>query len=117
MQEWAARLKLETSLAIKCPTAAYQLAGMKKVQQVLARSSVLERFVTPEDAWLLRTCFTGLYPLDGSPEAAAAIAKALARPRDFVLKPQREGGGTPAGFRRGRIHECLLAKRVNTLPL
>lgn len=31
--EWRARVKLETSMAIKCPTLAQQLAGLKKVAQ------------------------------------------------------------------------------------
>lgn len=35
--EWDARLKLERSTAIKCPSIAYHLAGTKKVQQVLAQ--------------------------------------------------------------------------------
>lgn len=31
--EWAARLKIERSAAVKCPTAAYQCVGAKKIQQ------------------------------------------------------------------------------------
>ena len=42
----------------------------------------------------LRSCFTGLFSLDvGDPVADLAVAKALASPQDYVLKPQREGGG------------------------
>ena len=46
-------------------------------------------------AAVLRTCFAGLYGLDeGGGEAVEAIVKkARASPDDFVLKPQREGGG------------------------
>ena len=36
---------LERSRAIKCPSAAFHLAGTKKVQQVLAEPGVLERCV------------------------------------------------------------------------
>ena len=43
-QEWSARLKLERSRAIKCPTVGYQLVGTKKIQQVLAEPGVLERY-------------------------------------------------------------------------
>ena len=43
LQEWQARLLMERSVAIKCPTVAYHLAGAKKVQQELARPGVLER--------------------------------------------------------------------------
>lgn len=42
-KEWSARLKIERSYAIKCPTIAYQLIGLKKIQQVLAEPKVLER--------------------------------------------------------------------------
>lgn len=41
--EWQTRERLEKSMAIKCPTIAYQLVGAKKVQQVLALPGVLER--------------------------------------------------------------------------
>lgn len=41
--EWDARRLLELSQAIKCPTIMTQLAGCKKVQQVLASSRELER--------------------------------------------------------------------------
>ena len=42
--EWNARRLLEQSRAIKCPTIITQLAGCKKVQQVLAMPGVLERY-------------------------------------------------------------------------
>ena len=35
--EWLARLKMERSAAVKCPTVAYQCVGAKKIQQVLPR--------------------------------------------------------------------------------
>jgi hypothetical protein len=41
--EWRGRKVLELSRAIKCPTIITQLAGCKKVQQVLATPGVLER--------------------------------------------------------------------------
>ncbi|KAK3825225.1 MAG: glutathione synthase [Benniella sp.] len=93
-KEWEGRLLAERSLAIKCPSIAYQLVGAKKVQQVLAAPGQLERFVTdPESAAQLRASFTGLYPLDNSPEGLAAYHAAMANSDDLVMKPQREGGG------------------------
>ena len=63
--EWDARLMIERSRAIKCPTIAYHLAGTKKVQQVLAQPGVLEQLLhDKEKAERLRECFTGLYSLD-----------------------------------------------------
>jgi len=35
-REWDARLMMERSLAIKCPSIQYHLAGTKKIQQALA---------------------------------------------------------------------------------
>ncbi|KAG0307317.1 hypothetical protein BGZ98_000552 [Dissophora globulifera] len=93
-KEWDARLLVERSHAIKCPTIAYQLVGAKKVQQVLAAPGQLERFVKdPKAAEQLRESFTGLYPLDASPEGLAAYESALVKYEDLVMKPQREGGG------------------------
>lgn len=64
-REWAARLLMERSRAIKCPNIAYHLAGTKKVQQVLARPGVLEHLLGDSDkANQLREVFTGLYTLD-----------------------------------------------------
>ncbi|CAG8495804.1 5893_t:CDS:2 [Racocetra fulgida] len=71
-KEWAARLLIERSKAIKCPTVAYQLVGVKKMQQVLAVPGVLE-----------------------NPEGEAAAKLALEHPERFVMKPQREGGDIP----------------------
>ncbi|KAH6569210.1 hypothetical protein BASA50_002873 [Batrachochytrium salamandrivorans] len=92
--EWSARTLLELSNAIKCPNIAYHLAGSKKIQQTLAASGVLERFISDtKDVETLKSTFTGLYPLDETVEGIAALEMAVAEPEKFVLKPQREGGG------------------------
>ena len=57
--EWRAREVIEKSRAIKCPTIAYQLAGTKKVQQMLAEDGCLERFLDKKDCRKLRRLFTG----------------------------------------------------------
>ncbi|KAL9253423.1 Glutathione synthetase, chloroplastic-like protein [Drosera capensis] len=88
--EWKARLLIEQSSAVKCPSVAYHLAGTKKIQQELAKPGVLERFVDDKnDVEKLRKCFTGLWSLDNSDIVAHAIEK----PDLYVMKPQREGGG------------------------
>ncbi|CAO3701095.1 hypothetical protein CU097_013523 [Rhizopus azygosporus] len=92
-KQWDARLLIERSLSIKCPTIAYQLVGSKKIQQVLSTPGCLERYVTKETADDMRKSFAGLYPLDESPEGIAAYEMALKRYDDLVMKPQREGGG------------------------
>lgn len=93
-EDWDARLRIERSLAVKCPSVAYQCVGAKKIQQVLSRTGVVERFLEPEAAARVRASFAGLYGLgDGSEEARLAKERALAHPAEYVLKPQREGGG------------------------
>ncbi|CAO3613370.1 unnamed protein product [Cunninghamella blakesleeana] len=92
-KEWEARLMIEKSLSIKCPTVAYQLVGAKKVQQVLAIPGRLEKYVDAATAAKLRESFAGLYPLDNSNEGLKAYQMALESSERFVLKPQREGGG------------------------
>lgn len=72
---------------------AYQLVGAKKVQQILAMSGRLERYVDKYTAELIRESFAGLYPLDDTPEGKRAYEMALEDPDRFVMKPQREGGG------------------------
>lgn len=104
---WEARMQLERSHAIKCPSILTQLAGCKKVQQLLATPSptgqtpLLSRFlatehdVEAENIAKLRDTFTNIFPLDESPAGLAARRIALDGEacKTYVLKPQREGGG------------------------
>ncbi|KAG4916887.1 Glutathione synthetase, chloroplastic [Glycine soja] len=88
--EWSARILMEQSSAVKCPSISYHLVGTKKIQQELAKPGVLERFIeNKEEIAKLRKCFTGLWSLDDS----NIVRKAIERPELFVMKPQREGGG------------------------
>lgn len=97
-EDWTARLHLEKSRAIKCPSILTHLAGCKKVQQVLAtpHSPHLKRFLPDEKtAERVLATFAPIYPLDDS-EAGTEAKKLAANPASasrFVLKPQREGGG------------------------
>lgn len=92
--EWDVRWMIESSKAVKCPNVAYHLAGTKKVQQALALPGVLERYLSPSESVLVRSSFAGLWGLGPADEGRdAAIAAAIARPENYVLKPQREGGG------------------------
>ena len=106
---WTGRALLERSTAAVCPTAAWQLAGSKKVQQALAGAGVTEAFLeragcAPPAAAQVRSHYAGLWSLDpgdhvtdASPDGKSALAALLqdaaARPGAYVLKPQREGGG------------------------
>ncbi|QPC73674.1 hypothetical protein HYE68_004426 [Fusarium pseudograminearum] len=114
-QAWDARYHLERSNAIKCPTVLTQLAGTKKVQQILATPrpssspSALSKFIrddTDDAAELWRT-FTNIYPMDTSDAGLEARKKALDPKacQEYVLKPQREGGGN--NVYRGAIPDFL----------
>ncbi|ONM33532.1 Glutathione synthetase chloroplastic [Zea mays] len=87
--EWSARLMMEQSSAVKCPSISYHLVGTKKIQQELAKPNVLERFLKSEEIDKVRKCFAGLWSLDDE----YIIKTAVEKPELFVLKPQREGGG------------------------
>ncbi|CAG0891535.1 unnamed protein product [Cyprideis torosa] len=83
-KEWEGRLMIERSRAIKCPS----------IQERLADHSVLSRYIPDyKIRQAVLDVFAGQYHLNRDPEGDASIAKALANPSDFVLKPQREGGG------------------------
>ncbi|KAL7626631.1 Glutathione synthetase [Parahypoxylon ruwenzoriense] len=100
---WEARYHLERSAAIKCPTVLTQVAGTKKVQQVLAtpetpsNPSILGRYISKdaESISKLMNTFTNIYPLDET-EAGLKARQIAVDPelsKGYVLKPQREGGG------------------------
>lgn len=131
-KEWDARVYLETSHAIKCPTLLTQLSGAKKVQQILTDRSVVEKFLlhnqqqhhqqhehqdhhhhignkSSEIDELMQT-FVKLYPMDNkSPEGALAHKLALETPEKYVLKPQREGGGN-------NIYKDSIPQFLESLP-
>lgn len=90
--EWEARRTIELADCAKCPSAAYQLVGTKRVQQHLAAPGNVERFLDADAAARVRATFAGLWSLLDEEGQEAATA-ALADPSAFVLKPQREGGG------------------------
>ncbi|XP_015592887.1 glutathione synthetase isoform X3 [Cephus cinctus] len=91
--EWDARLLIERSLAIKCPSIQYHLAGAKKVQQALAKPEAVTRFLRDEKTIeRVKEIFTGLYSLNFDEHGDAAVEMGIANPKKFVLKPQREGG-------------------------
>lgn len=93
--EWDARKIIELSSAIKCPSVGYQLAGTKKVQQVLCEDNILERYLNPTESQLLKECFAAQYSLGtmATVQSLEAMKDAISDGSKWVLKPQREGGG------------------------
>ncbi|CAL9729443.1 hypothetical protein MOUN0_G06942 [Monosporozyma unispora] len=91
---WETRGFLEESYAIKAPDLSVQLAGTKKIQQLLTKDSILSTYI--DDANVkkqLSNSFVKIYPLDDSPEGKEGQKLAIEQPEHYVLKPQREGGG------------------------
>ncbi|TFY58244.1 hypothetical protein EVJ58_g6541 [Rhodofomes roseus] len=89
------RYLLESSCAIQCPSIQLQLAGGKKVQQVLTNPGVLERFLGDSSRWgtevftlaeldELRSSWMDMWGLDED----VPDANPTSRPRE-----RREGGG------------------------
>ncbi|KAI1337944.1 glutathione synthase [Xylariaceae sp. FL0016] len=116
---WDARYHLERSAAIKCPSVLTQVAGTKKVQQVLAtpetpsNPSILGHYVSADAASVsnLTSTFTNIYPLDDS-EAGLKARKIANDPelcKGYVLKPQREGGGN-------NIYRSAIPDFLKTVP-
>ncbi len=90
---WKGRKLLAHSSTVEIPDAAGQLAGLKKTQQLLCQPDLLKRFAPncPPD---LPKTLTPMYSLDEPlRDGLPAWKKALESPHEFVLKPQREGGG------------------------
>ena len=100
--QFETRFTLESSRAIQCPSIQLQLAGGKKVQEVLTHAGVLERFLlssrtaqspsfTQADVDLVRESWMEMWGLDA--DGGAGVDRARADAAELVLKPQREGGG------------------------
>ncbi|KAL4080603.1 hypothetical protein J3A83DRAFT_4422567 [Scleroderma citrinum] len=122
-KHYDARFLLERSRAIKCPTIPLQLAGGKKVQEVLSRPCILEKYMSDSEAKELRETWMPMWSLDdpnpsiSSPDYVprlgmdepngTMLARALAD--ELVLKPQRENGGN--NVYKSEIHPFL-----DTLP-
>eukprot|EP01061_Rhynchopus_euleeides_P005751 TRINITY_DN14924_c0_g1_i2.p1 TRINITY_DN14924_c0_g1~~TRINITY_DN14924_c0_g1_i2.p1 ORF type:complete len:503 (+),score=221.60 TRINITY_DN14924_c0_g1_i2:185-1510(+) len=90
---WDARLLIERSSAVKCPSVPYHLTGAKKIQQLLSDRETLRRFAgsDAEADEVMSVCA----PMSGLEEGKPNfISEALAEPSEWLLKPQREGGGS-----------------------
>ena len=89
----SARRMLEASSAVLVPEASMQLAGTKKIQQVLADSSILSEFVPDSVADQIKAYFTMMFGLEEEVEGRTAREFLAENAEQYVLKPQREGGG------------------------
>jgi len=94
---WNARRLLEASTAISVPSIPAQLANMKMVQGRLTSPETLRRYLPDSEAEAVAATFVAMAPpseeVTWNGRRAPARDLALAFPEDWVLKPQREGGG------------------------
>ncbi|CAL1163782.1 unnamed protein product [Cladocopium goreaui] len=91
---WPLRQQMERAEAVKCPSAPAQLAGMKKVQQLLCERNELLKFLPEDQATAVSSTFGKQFdPSSSSKETREAVEAARAHPGDWVLKPQVEGSG------------------------
>lgn len=90
-----ARLQLECSRAIKCPSILGHLSTFKKVQQALTEAGVLEKFLIPEESRAVEETFMKMWPLDESPDGLQArkVVANIDTAQNYILKPSLEGGG------------------------
>ena len=91
------RQLIEASSTIQVPNLPMQLAGMKKIQQVLTRPEILSTFVTDAISKRFLNTFAAMHALDDiieTPNGELSASEWASRnPEKYVLKPQREGGG------------------------
>lgn len=97
-EKWRARELLECSMPIKCPSIDLHLATFKKYQQSFSDAELLRR-VTGNDEVTndLKQLFKGIWSLEHLCQEGAEVNQivelALVNPNQYVLKPQKEGGG------------------------
>ncbi|KAL3121296.1 hypothetical protein niasHT_008278 [Heterodera trifolii] len=111
--EWQVRIAMERSTAIISPNIRLQLTGTKKIQQVLSKPGVMEKFFPdePQRVAALRDVFTGLWGLENDDAATnAVIEDAIQRPRDYVLKAQMGAG-------KGNFFDDEMVEKLNTMSL
>ncbi len=105
---WQGRSLIENSSAVKCPSIGMQLAGSKKIQQILAKPGMLQRYLTDSQAETLQETFVGMYDLDETVGNSLANELAIQSPKNYVLKPQREGGGN-------NLYDDEMVKQISRL--
>jgi len=116
------RQLIEASSTIQVPNLSMQLTGMKKIQQVLTKPEIISRFTTPLISKILQETFVQMHSFDEiieTPEGKIlAFDWASLNPNNYVLKPQREGGGNNFfGNEIPRILSKIQKEKQNTYIL
>lgn len=90
-----ARRLLAQSRAINCPTVLTHLTTFKIVQQALASSEILSRFLPQKDVDDIKATMMPMYVLDETEtgQYAQSLATDTVQCENHILKPSLEGGG------------------------
>ena len=91
--DYTIRALPESSRAAQCPSFALQLAGAKKVQEVLTRPGMLDVSSRLQRVLRLRDSWACIWSLDA--DGGAGADEAVRRAQELVLKPQRDRENVP----------------------
>lgn len=88
-------------MAVKCPNIDGHLTTFKKFQEAFSDTNIVKEIVGEKHQACidkLGDLFKGMWSLENISDPNAAeihevVQKAIEKPSDYVLKPQREGGG------------------------
>ena len=109
---WNARRLLEASSALSVPSIPAQLANMKRIQGLLTSPETLRRYLPAAEAEAVAATFVGMASpyetITWRGQRGVARDLALAHPDEWVLKPQREGGGN-------NLYGTEMVRRLETL--
>ncbi|KAL3099493.1 hypothetical protein niasHS_002948 [Heterodera schachtii] len=128
----AALRMIERSTAIKATSLFFELSTSKKIQQLLVKPGMVERFFTdPSEQQMvaaIRATFAKLWGLENNDEETQKIIQdAIAHPERYVLKPNKEGGGGNiwgeeisqklSKFSRSELAAHILMERINPVTV
>lgn len=116
-QEWRARRTIEHSAAIKCPCIGAQLAGSKKIQQLLTDPLTLAGF-EPDPAVQTRMfeTFAQIRGLDVDDiNTERFLSEVIKSPQNYVLKVTFQTNTTVVGFWRNEYSNFESGVRITCL--
>eukprot|EP01017_Pseudomicrothorax_dubius_P010103 TRINITY_DN13568_c0_g1_i3.p1 TRINITY_DN13568_c0_g1~~TRINITY_DN13568_c0_g1_i3.p1 ORF type:complete len:483 (+),score=72.70 TRINITY_DN13568_c0_g1_i3:89-1450(+) len=115
---WEVRKMIEKSRAFKIPCVEYQLLNFKWFQFIIANPKELRQFVTDvSEGSRIQACFSEFWAFNSMEDAMSIRNMVTAHPGNYVLKPQKEGGGNNI-FEEGivkTIDKALKAKDISSL--
>jgi len=106
---------LERSLAVKCPSVNYFLAGTKRVQQRLAQPGCLQRWLTDSEAKEISQTFAGLYSFEVVSISYAPMYSILSPNRQSVISKHAEKIAQTCNTRRSIDTSMINCDKISVL--